>query len=170
MAQTPNSSLVSYLSVADFMARTDPRIVGDLISTDGTRVLPAAFPTNAMLLAALTDASGEVEAACLRGQRYQPADLLALTGVGQTRLFRLVKDLTMILLYDLRDDLGPAPPKFLTAMEELEKLCCGERIFSLAESQAAGIMHHVKETHEDREERNLLSWQARRFFGPKGHG
>jgi hypothetical protein len=170
MTQTPNSSAVSYLSAADMLNRADARLVGDLVSMNGVRVQLPALLTNPVLLAALADASGEVEAAVLRGNRYQPADLLALTGVGQTRLYRLVKDLAMLLLFHLRDDVGPVPPKYTSALEELEKLACGERIFSFVESQNAGLMQHAKETWSDRRARNLLSYQARRFFGPRGHG
>jgi len=164
MTQTVNTSGTSYLPVAEFISRVDPRIVGDLCSINGQQLSVSTLQNDARLAAALLDASGDVEAACLRGQRYQPADLAALTGVGQGKLWRLIRDLTMCRLYDLRDDLGPIPPKYAAALEDLERLCCGERIFSFVESQVAGV---PAPGLQEMSHRHLTTTRARRFFGTR---
>lgn len=60
MAQTPLSSSGSLLPVSEFLKRCDQRTVADLCADDGERVDTSTLSSNANLLAALLDASGEV--------------------------------------------------------------------------------------------------------------
>ena len=164
MAQTPDSSPAALLTVAAFLARADARLVGDLCSQDGTRVSAAALPNDPVLAAALLDAQGEVEASALRGQRYAPADLAVLTGAGQAKLFRVLRDLTVLKLYQQRGE--DVPERFARVERELEMLGDGEKIFGLAESAAAGIMAHAVLTPDQIAAANLLTTRAARLFGP----
>ncbi len=162
---TPNSSGSGLLSAAEFLKRADPRVVGDLCSQsdDEGRIPADQLPTNAVLLAALLDAQGIVEAAVMRGARYQPADLAALTGAGQTYLFRLLRGLTMLLLYQARDETN-VPERYAKVMEEVERLADGGLVFGLNEAQQAGLMSHHQETQADVCRQNLLTGMAKRFF------
>jgi hypothetical protein len=166
VAQTPDSSASGLLSAADFLSRADARVVGDLVSQDGARVDPTALLTNPVLAACLLDAQGELEAACQRGLRYSPADLAALTGAGKAKLYRVLRDLTLLKLFGLRHQ-GP-PAGYAEVEEELEQLGDGEKVFGLTESAAAGIMSHAALTAADVAAANLLSHRANRLFGP-GH-
>jgi len=164
MAQTPDSSPAGLLTAAQFLNRADARLVGDLVSQTGTRVDPTSLLTDPVLAAALLDAQGELESACQRGQRYAPADLAALTGAGQAKLYRVLRDLCVLKLYQLRSE--DVPERFARVERELEMLGDGEKIFGLVQSEAAGIMAHQIMTPDDVAAANLLSHRARRLFGP----
>jgi len=163
---TPNSSPVAYLGPAEFLKRYDTRTVGDLCADNGVRVTPSALLSDPNLAAALLDASGLVEAACLVKSRYQPGDLAALTGASQAFLFRLVADLAMGLLIERRPDLKREPPaSYSAALAWLDKLSEGVAIFGLVEVQQAGLPEAVQETAQTVYARDLIDVQARRFFG-----
>lgn len=166
---TPNSATSSYLAASDFLARMDARTVGDLCSDSGVRISASALigpPVNANLQAALDDAAGTVESACLKGQRYQPTDLSALIGVSQKYLWRLIATLAMAFLVQRRPDLNrPLPLALPWAMDQLEKLGQGERIFGMVEAQEAGLPQVYQELATDVQRRDLIDVQGRRFFG-----
>lgn len=166
MAQTPLSvASPGYLSVANFLLRCDQRPVADLVSDDGSPVDTTSLSSNDKLIAALLDASGLVESAAMRGARYAPADLSALTGVAQGRLFRLITEIAVRYLYERRPDKGPAPEMSKTAMEELELLRQGEMIFGTVETAGAQTQHHEVETSVRVESRDGTTYQGRRYFG-----
>jgi hypothetical protein len=162
---TPNSQPTSYLSAAELVKRCDARTLGDLVSDAGQRVDAAALLTHPNLLAALDDASGEVEAACTMGQRYDPLDLAALTGVSRARLYRLLARLTVCLLWERRPDKGPLPDAYKQALDDLRLLAEGERVFGLVEHQAAGRAGHHVEDARDVADRNGVAFVARGYFG-----
>jgi phage gp36-like protein len=87
-----------YATCSDMAARYDVRLIGDLVSDTGAQVIAADLPTNANLLAALTDASSAVDAALFVGNRYTPAQLASLSDTGASLLRRLVSDLALIYL------------------------------------------------------------------------
>lgn len=162
---TPASSVASLLSPGEFLKRYDVRTVGDLCSDTGTRITSDALPSNPNLLAALDDAQGLVEAATLVSSRYLPADLSTLTGTGQRLLFRILADLTIGLLYKRRPDKGDPPRAFTDAMDWLDLLRKGERIFGLQEHAEAGLFAHEVETAAVVEARDGVVVQAENLFG-----
>lgn len=164
---TPNSSAASLLTPAEFLKRADANTVGQLCSDTKTPVDPVSLLTNPVLQAALDDAQGDVEAYCLKGNYYQPADLAALTGVGQKRLFRLLARLALGYLYERRPNFAPVSPQAAQAREDLEALSRGEQIFGLAETQAAGEPSHYLENAGDVQARNGVAVVASRFFGQR---
>lgn len=166
---TPNSNASSYLDATTYLTRVDWRTVGDLCSDTGSRLPQQQLlgpPVNANLQAALDDASGEVEAACTVGARYDPTDLAGLTGVSQKYLFRLIATLATAYLVQRRPELNkPLPPAYEAAQKALEYLAAGGRIFGLREVQQAGNPLTYKETVGDVWARDLIVTQGRRFFG-----
>jgi len=175
MAKTPNSSAASPMTGADFLKRKDWRTVADYCADDDVRSATAAAlladaTKMANLQAALDDAAGMVEGAALAGNRYTPADLAALTGVGRAFLLRLIADLAMGLLVERRPDKKlPVPPSFERAQAELEDLRFGKLIFGLQEAADAGQMDLDAETEVQATDRNLTSTQCQRFFGRRGN-
>lgn len=169
MAQTPLSSATTLCSVAEFLKRCDRRTVCDLVSDAETPVDAASLATDANLAAALLDATGDVEAAAMKGGRYSPADLAALTGAALGRLLRLVSRLAMVYLYERRPDKGPLPEVYKVVQEQLELLRQGEMIFGTQESFDASREDDTVETSQDVEARNGTTYQASRFFGRRSN-
>lgn len=162
---TDASNASSWLSVAELLKRYDYRAVGDLVADDDTRVSEASLATDDNLLAVIKDACGEIESACLRGEIYSAADLAALTGVSQGKLYRITSDLTMAYLWDRRGGTGDMPSYYYRAMEALDQLAKGIRIFSFAEQTEAGHLTHRNDLAEDFDNRKSTSSQASRLFG-----
>lgn len=170
MAQTPLSQASpGYLTVAGFLLRCDQRTVADLVSDDGTPVDTSTLASNEKLIAALVDASGLVEGSAMHGGRYTPSDLAALTGVAAGRLFRLITEIAVRYLYERRPDKGPAPEMSKLAEEDLKLLRSGESVFGTVETFAAQSMDHEVETARRVEDRNGVSFMARRLFGRRSN-
>jgi hypothetical protein len=167
MSQTPNSALTSYASVSDLLLRKDARIVGELANDDGSVSNPAALATHPAVAAALNAASGEIESACLIGERYTPADLAALTGVSAEYLKSLVCDIAMHRLAERRglrfEDTHVA---FDRARETLDRLRSGDRIFSFAEAEQAGVASDQFVQGFQLDRLNLASNNSR-YFGTR---
>ena len=118
--------------------RKDARIVGQLLNDDDTVVAPSDLDDNPTLLAALADASGMVEAACLQAGRYQISDLQNLTDNSQAFLARLVCDLTLSLLRRRRAYEADDLKEYEQANETLERLRKGELVFTVQADIDAG--------------------------------
>lgn len=170
---TPTSTTTTYITPAQFLARADVRLVGDLCSDTGTRVTPSALPSDPNLAAAIMDACGDLEAACLAGHKYEVADLTLIatgaTSASQARMFRLLSRLTLCYLYERRPEKGPVPQTYTIAWEHLDALADGKQIFGLVEHQDAGVITTEVETAQQVEARNLTSWSARRYYGRRAN-
>lgn len=163
---TPFSSTTSYLSAAEFLLRRDSRPVGRLCSDSDTPVTAAALLTDPKLAAALLGGSGEVEAAAIVGKRYTPAILAALTGASQARFFDLIADATEYRLWKRRMNPSDSPSVDVEELNrKLEALRKGETIFGVLENAEAGMVSYHVEDAADVEERNMRTYQARRYFG-----
>lgn len=148
MPQTPNSSPTPYCSVEGLFGWHDWHQIADLVRDgDGPRpsrgrLLDPTSDEGDSLVRVLLAASGELESACFVGRRYSAEDLAALTGSGAERVRKIVADLAFWSLQQRRQP-GSADPKncpgALQALEELDRLRDGDRIFSLLESAAAGL-------------------------------
>jgi phage gp36-like protein len=89
---------MGYATGADMLQRYDARLLGDLVSDDGTQVSVANLPTNGNLVALLTDAQAAIDAALFVGNRYTVAQLTTLSTTAQSFLRRLNCDLCLIYL------------------------------------------------------------------------
>ena len=176
MAQTVSTSAVAVLTTAagEVVKRVDWRVFADLCSDSGSRLASsAAVQADANFLALVRDAYAELESALTVGGRYSPADIAALvadTGVGAGKFYRVLSDVVVLLAFRRRPDKAQGDPTILKeARDTLQQLRDGERIFSFEQSADAGRMTHEREEEADVVERDGLVYQARRIFGRRGN-
>ena len=107
------------------------------------------------------------------GGRYTKEDVAALvadTGVGAGKWWRLLARTVVLFAWERRPDKFPEEPLAVKKTEEmLQVLRDGERIFSFEQSADAGRMTHEREDASDVEARRGLTWQMRRSFGVRGN-
>lgn len=173
MAKTVDSQSSSYLSATECLKRVDWRVFADLCSDDGTRLFDQATVAGSVnFLALLDDASGMVEQACFVAKAYTHDDLTALVAaasVGRAALYRLIARLAVVLAYERRPDLKrEVPATYQTALDDLQMLREGARIFSFTETQEAGLTESHVETPAEVVERGGTVVLAERFFGTRG--
>ena len=174
---TPNSSLVPYATASDLLTRQDVGLVGQLCVDNGQNATAAQI-TDITTIAgqnvytALLSASGEVEYAATRGQRYQPSDLAGLNGASASFFKQIVCDIAMMYLYDRRDGQGPPEnviEKYKRAQEFMTQLVNGERVFGDLQDQAAGTAKTAFFTPGDLLNNRLISSLYRRSFGRRSN-
>jgi hypothetical protein len=164
--KTVLTSATTYCAADVFIETHDARKVGDLLLDNGTR---DADPESSTIVArALLWASGMVETACLKGARYTPTDLAALTGAGQSVLETLVADLAFWFLCKRRHKVAVKAKEIAgveEAFEMLQWLAEGERIFSFQETADAGLPATETETPDQKDDRFGVATIAERYFG-----
>jgi len=99
--------IMPYANANDFLQRYDVRLIGDLVSDDGTRVNPGDLPNHTVVLAVLNDASATVDAAVYVGNRYTPDQLANLSDTAAAFVRRLVCDLALIYIKRRRGRFDP---------------------------------------------------------------
>lgn len=141
MPATPATTASPYCTAFQAMQYHDYEQIADLLRDgDDARPSRGGAMASAIFAQMLLAASGELESACLRGQRYTPEDLNALTGAGAAFLQKTVADLAFWRLMQRRQPASADPervPGAKQAMESLEALKSGERIFPFLETQLA---------------------------------
>lgn len=164
MALAPLTSATSYATNAQFLDRYDVRTVADLLSDSDVTLTTAAVTASTRLTALLRQASGDIEAACVAGLRYQPVDLNALLtngGNGADFLIGLTCDLAMWKIMNRRPSPvatePPGPAKM--ALATLDLLRDGKRILSFQESANAGVEIDLAQPC------CTVTTQAARYFG-----
>jgi len=165
---TNASYSTSYLSAAQFLSYYDSRTVAELLSATGVKVAdPANDPTMAELLLA---ASGQVEAAALKGGRYTSADLASIAGTNNGAYLRkLVAGCAMQSLRDRRGRVGEDQLKsFEFVREGLKALRQGEEIFGFVEVQTAATTQSDLDNITNRQARQGISLNASPYFGTRG--
>lgn len=174
---TPNSTLTPYATSQDLLIRQDVGLVGQL-AVDNGQIATADEINDVNTVAgmnvytALLSASGEVEYAATRGDRYQPADLAGLTGGSASFFKQIVCDIAMIYLYDRRD--GQNPPenveeKYKRAQKFMDQLVNGERVFGDSQNQSAGSAKTAFFTPADLIGNHLVSALYSRSFGHRSN-
>ena len=166
---TPISGAAAYATPDDFLAAYDSRLIGQLVLDNNATASPADLLTNTVVAAALAQASGLVESACLAAGRYAAADLAALAGNGDAMLVRLVCDVAMWLLQTRRDPRTEETTAYRSAKELLERLRQGEHIFPLSAQADAGVAVTARVTVVQLAERNGAVWQAQRWLGVRSY-
>jgi hypothetical protein len=153
--------------VAQLLSRVDVRFVQDLLADAGARLTPQEVSSSAVLLELLNEASGMVEAACFVSNRYTAADLAALTGGSRQFLVGLTGGLALWLLWERRPRKADEEPplRARVALEQLQLLRDGQRIFGLQEHADAGLVASRLQTVLDEAARCGIGFRARRFFG-----
>jgi hypothetical protein len=163
---TPISGASAYCTVAQFLVAYDARNVADMISDADAPVSVGSLPTNQTLLTILQMASGRVEMSCLKGNKYQPADLAALTGNMQVALAALVADLAIGICVKRRPDKGYKMPESVAEAEKvLLQLEKGTLIWGLQETMNAGNTLQQDILEADLQTLDLATFTASRLFG-----
>ena len=174
MTLTLDTTATPYMSELQYCARADCRTVADLVSDNGLRVggpgtTPQDLVGNVNLLAALIDASGDLEAVCLIGGRYHQTDLAqiaAATGTGaQGKMFRVLARMTTLLLWERRLDRAVPQDLARQVAEDKQRLAAGDDIFGSLTHEAAGLPAVRVENGADVRRRHLADTRAHRFFG-----
>jgi len=126
----------SYISAAEFAEMFDTRVIGQLSSDTGTD----AGTSNAIVLACIEKASGELEAAVLKAGRYTEADLLLLQTDDDSQLKQIVGKLTLLQLYNRRQGVIPSTVEDMRrdTLEQLDMLAKGTRILRDEDAVVAG--------------------------------
>lgn len=177
---TVTTSATPYCTAADLLVHVRWQLVADWVcDTEGPRptrasLLDSANVHGAVVLAKLKAASGKLESACLRGGLYTVADLQALTGSTLEYLKEVVAGL-VILGYASRSQPAGAEAKQIpaaqTALEAMEALRKGERVFGLAAQIDAGAgMEAIEFVVDDGTDPRRTVTQAGRFFGNRDRG
>ncbi len=149
---------MAYATNAQFLQRYDARLIGDIVSDMSVRVPPADLLTNAVLTAALDDASGEIEAALMQGNRYTAAQLAALTGNSSSHLARLCCRIAWGLLMERRGRMGDVhrDEAMDASRAELRRLRSGEHVFDVEELKEAGNPSASLPTRVEYDRMNLI--------------
>jgi phage gp36-like protein len=160
----------SYAIPTDLAARKDTRTIADLASDSGTPVPDITVDPN--VLAALSDASGEIDSALLVGGEYQPADLTSLSDNSLAKLKRITCELAMAFLYARRPKYDEEGYELALdrAEEWLDKLRKGERVFNVAADIDAGVIEVDGPTVTTYRQINLLRDRVRNTFPSRGSG
>ena len=157
---------MAYATPAQFLERYDERLLGDLVSDDNSQVSPSALLTDSNLQAALDDASGDIDAALITGQRYTTDDLDGLTGNSQKHLIRITCDIAFVLLLTRRGSMDPETRRSHMAVAEdhLERLRKGLNIFNLDDQKDAGVVETAGPTRVDLTNLNLMRDRTRNYY------
>jgi phage gp36-like protein len=168
---TPLSSDTAFATPQDLVARFSVQDIRQWASDADLPLTVQGILTNVKVATALQDASGEIEAACLMSDKYQPQDLLNLTGNSLAKLKRLTCELAIGYLFENRLRRGDEDPPgvVVRAHETLERFRKGEWVFGFAEAGAAGLIGHMVETPCDVATRNMVTRQAGRYFGRRSN-
>lgn len=200
---TPLSSTVPYAAVADLKKHRHWKQIADWVTWDATtgRVSEedlddADTDAGATVLEHLLAASGLVESACLRGERYDVFNLIdwenietedeetfetflgravtdtekatGLQGSSRSLLKRIVCGLALGTLSRFKSRTTTQLPEEGAAYEMLDALADGKRIFSITEAGAAGKPDYVEMAAAGTdEEEDRISVQASRMFGSR---
>ena len=108
--------------------------VGDLATDEREELDRAAVPTHPNVLAALLDASGEIDAAMMAGGRYTPDQLAGITDNTKNHLIRITCAIAMASLIERRPERASqelAESYRKTARGYLEPLRRGENVFGI---------------------------------------
>ena len=157
---------MSYASPADLIARKSVQTLGDLVSDDGTRITPTGLLANVNLQDALNDASGEIEAALLQGNRYQVSDLNALSGNSQGYLKRITCEIAWAFLLSRKPDRRVEELKAALELQDvyLERLRTGKNVFNVAAEIAAGQIAVVVPSVQSVQTKNLIRDMSRNYY------
>jgi hypothetical protein len=142
MSATPNTNAAAYCTGAQFIVFYDERAIGDRLSDAGQTIPVGSVATHPTTLAILSAAAGDIERACFKSGKYNPAQLLALQnggGNGAQSLAQLNADLAWYRILIRRPySREEIPLQCVQALKDLDQLSVGVWIFGLLEQATAG--------------------------------
>lgn len=156
----------AYATGDDLAIRYDIDLIRDLAS-DRDPVDRDAISDYPRVVAALEDASGEVEVALTAGGRYSAIQLSELAGNSGNHLKQIVCGLAMAALHRRRPE--SADRDFIEsiardAREAIRALRRGENVFGLQETIQASVVQISGPTAVDLHHKNALPERMGRFF------
>lgn len=159
--------MTAYATGDDMIQRYDVDLVGDLATDEREELDRAAVPTAPNLLAALADASGEVDVALLVGGQYSPSQLEGLTGNSKNHLIRITCAIAITLLLERRpseryERIADYYRKI--AKGHLESLRSGQNVFGLDANIAAGTQDVATISAVEVDNLNGLTARMPRYF------
>ena len=157
---------MAYATGADLVVRYDVDLIGDL-AQDGREPLDATVvPNHANVLAALADASGEIDVALRCGDRYLPEQLETLTGNSRNHLIRITCSIAMSLLFERRPGMKPEIAEAVSkkAREHITALNKGDNVFGIQSVIDSGTIETATIATIDIENLNLLPQRMPRYF------
>jgi len=164
MPATSVSSATPYITPSDLLNWRDWRQMADWLSITDARGTEAVFASSAVAQEHCNAAGGLLEAAVLKGHRYDVADLQALTGQSLSLLKRIVAFVAIDSMSRFKKRTPADESDIKWAFDLLQALANGERIFSFEETQDAGVPNTARmEPAHDRP-----SVQAAPLFGVRG--
>lgn len=157
---------MAYASIANLLARYDRRDIVALVSDSEHAALALDLSTDPAITTALADASGDIEAALLRGGRYTTDDLDALTGNSASLLQRMTCDITMQYLMQRRPDRNPdrLEKQQDLSRAHLRRLAKGEDIFDIDAVVDAGQQDMAGADTSTFLRLNLIRDRTRHYF------
>lgn len=157
---------MAYADADDLVARFDAKVIGDMVADDGKTIAESDLGSDAKVTAALASGSGQLNAAVTRGNRYEIADLEALTGDDLAFLKDIVCKIAYVNL-EARKQYTQANENTTAMREEyniwLGHLSSGTWIFGVTSAKDAGVMDVSTITRVD----ILNNWE---LFVDKGRG
>lgn len=158
---------MSYATPTEFLKRYDARIVGDLVRDSGEQATSAELLDDVNLQAALDDASGDIDAALMVGERYTPTELDSLTGNSQTLLIRMCCDIAMAFLLRRRPskDADKDTARLELAERHLNRLRDGEQVFFRGdEFDHAGVLDTTGPSTVQLQNLNLMRDRTQNYY------
>ena len=157
---------MAYATPAQLLERFDARTLGDLAGDTGVRVSAAALLADANVAAALSDATGQINASVLKAGRYQVADLVALTGDDAAFLVRICCDIALANLWHRRPyaDSDGRTDAMERADRHLKDLSTGQAVFNIQENIDMGNPTTGGPTLVELRRLNLLRDRTRNFY------
>lgn len=162
---------MAYATPAQMIQRYDANRLGELVKDDGTKATSVQLLTDTVLLAILADAQQEVDTALTAGGRYTKTELAALitANTNANPLIRLTCDIAYGLLVARRgyteEEVGRLAPRYKAAMQQIELLRDGMRLFQV-DGKADVMKPHRVVLSED----VYLITSADRVFGTLSDG
>jgi phage gp36-like protein len=148
-----------YLDPANFTKFYDERRVQELLSDSGTEVAVGDIATDPLLEELIIAATGEINSVILQGRRYTVQNLQDiieaadnLTDKMAQATVRVLNQLCADLVFGMllaRRGYGPEAmekmaPRYKTALQTLEDLYQGKKVFNLSATIEAGVPQIVK--------------------------
>lgn len=158
-----------YATTSDLGYRYSPDMLNRLAFDDDVERLHDEYKTSMIVISALEEASGRVDAALSVSRMYMPEDLHRLTANSRAFLVRIVCDIAVNYLHRRRD--GCVPESLVKQMEETESLLDrirgGERLFILEDDTSrntAGLPELIAPSTVELERINSIAARGEGFF------
>lgn len=158
---------MTYATGTDLVDCFDIDLIGDLAQDTREPVDPGVVKTLPNVIRMLDQASGEIEVALISGGRYQPAQLVALTGSSKAHLVRITCTIAMALLFKRRPSQAMvelAKPLYEEKEKYLKDLREGKNLFNIAENRDSAVIDHQTVSAVELDTLNLLTTRMGSYF------